>query len=40
VGRELRKKGVSRPTLWKIKEKIRKGNKINSKTKSVKRLIQ
>lgn len=36
---EARKKGVSRPTLWKIKQKIKKGKKINFKTKSVKRLV-
>jgi len=31
--------GVSRPTLWKIKEKIRNGKKINLKTRSVRKLL-
>jgi len=35
---EARQKGVSRPTLWKIKKKIREGKKINLKTKSVRKL--
>jgi hypothetical protein len=33
--KEAKERGVSRPTLWKIKEKIRKGKGINFKTKSV-----
>ena len=34
-----RKKGVSRPTLWKIKKKIKEGKKVNLKTKSVRKLL-
>ena len=37
--KEAKEKGVSRPTLWKIKRKIREGKKVNLKTKSVKILI-
>lgn len=37
--KEAKEKGVSRPTLWKIKDKIRKGKKINLETKSVKMLL-
>ena len=37
--KEAKKRGVSRPTLWKIKRKIREEKKINLKGRSVKRLI-
>jgi len=36
--KEAREKDVSRPTLWKIKQKIKDGKKINFKTKSVRKL--
>lgn len=38
--KEAERKGVSRPTLWKIQQKIKEGKKINFKTKSVTLLIQ
>ena len=38
--KEAKEKGVSRPTLWKIKRKIKEGEKVNLKTKSVTLLIQ
>jgi len=36
---EAKKKGVTRATLWKIKEKIKKGKNINLKTNAVKKLL-
>jgi len=37
--KEAEERGVSRPTLWKAQQKIKKGKKINLKTRSVKKLI-
>jgi hypothetical protein len=36
---EAENRGVSRPTLWKIQQKIKKGKRPNMKTRSVKKLI-
>ncbi len=37
--KEAKERGVSRPTLWKIKKKIREGKKINLKGRVVKKLL-
>ncbi len=39
TNKEAKKKGVTRPTLWKIKEKIRTGKNINLKTSAVRKLL-
>jgi len=35
----MKEKNVSRPTLWKIKKRIRNGKKINLKNKTIHKLF-
>ncbi|MEM0168143.1 MAG: hypothetical protein QW515_05910 [Thermoplasmatales archaeon] len=38
--KDVRDKGISRGALWDVKERIRKGKALNSKTKVVKMLVE
>ncbi|MEM3192070.1 MAG: hypothetical protein QW292_08275 [Candidatus Parvarchaeota archaeon] len=38
--KDVRDKGISRGALWDVKERIRKGKSLNSKTKVVRILVE
>jgi hypothetical protein len=38
--KDVKDKGISKMALWKVKEKIRHGSRLNLKTKIVKILIE
>ncbi|MEM0134992.1 MAG: hypothetical protein QXU18_07180 [Thermoplasmatales archaeon] len=38
--KDVRDKGISRGALWDVKERIRKGKALNSKTKVVRTLVE